>query len=212
MSIHLKNALFNQRKALAAAQASMRELTAKAQAIMSSEALTPEFKQQEVAKIGATASQELREQSAHIRSLQKELDEKLRSKLPPEASFEERTYYHQRAAHALAGLGSDGIVALYQSTAELPLKREIARIVELTPTAKDPLWLDTLEREQPAPIRAAEAWKKKSSDMLGILDNVADKAKDPRVTVKDMADGVSFLDTLDAPWDRISGEILSAVE
>ena len=203
----LTAALRRQRQALTDAANDLRVLAAKADETSRSKDYSEEYKRKTLDRLTAEAEQSLSEYTSDIRSSQKELQKQLHSKLPPEASFDERAYHHQRALAAVRDKTLEEIIDLYRSTDEIPLRREIARIVELTPDGKDPLWQNTLDRMAPAEIRAAKKWERSSADMLTAVETLAFKTNGQPVTSKTLTEAADLVESLTPAWDRISGEV-----
>ena len=97
----LTAALRRQRQALTDAANDLRVLAAKADETSRSKDYSEEYKRKTLDRLTAEAEQSLSEYTSDIRSSQKELQKQLHSKLPPEASFDERAYHHQRALAAV---------------------------------------------------------------------------------------------------------------
>ena len=202
----LTAALRRQRQALTDAANDLRVLAAKADQVSRSEDYSEDFKRKALSRLAAEAEQSLSEYTSDIRSSQTELQKQLQSRLPPEASFEERTYQHQRALAAVRDKTLEEIIDLCNSTDDLALRRELVRIVELTPDAKEPLWRESLDRMAPAGIRAAKKWERSSADMLTAVETLAFKTNGQPVTSKTLTEAAELLDSLTPAWDRISAE------
>lgn len=208
-----RQALDTQRRALVELRSSVQQAAQRAAQIRSQEHYTSEFKEAQVQRIGAMASQEIDGFLRMARETQERLEAELSKRLSPEVPLDVRAYNATRAGVALAGAKSAKEIAeIYESEAvqrDTALRQELERAVELHAFGKTPEWRDTVSYCRPREIRTAEAWRQKLDSFTGEAELTA-REHVSRAFRGDV--DAAGADSVLSAWDREAEALLSEVE